>query len=48
MSKRRTDNAVDRVVPSLIETGSYTHPYLGVETRTVVPAIAAANGGPSR
>ena len=34
---------VDRVVPSLIETGSYTHPYLGVETRTVVPAIATAN-----
>jgi len=34
---------VDHVVPSLIETGSYTHPYLGVETRTVVPAIATAN-----
>lgn len=34
---------VDRVVPSLIETGSYTHPYLGVESRTVVPAIATAN-----
>jgi len=35
---------VDRVVPALIENGSYTHPYLGVETRTVVPAVAAANG----
>ncbi len=34
---------VDRVVPPLIETGDYTHPYLGVETRTVVPAIATAN-----
>lgn len=34
---------VDRVVPSLIESDTYTHPYLGVETRTVVPAIAAAN-----
>ena len=34
---------VDRVVPQLIETGEYTHPYLGVETRTVVPAIATAN-----
>ena len=34
---------VDRVVPSLIETGSHTHPYLGVESRTVVPAIATAN-----
>ena len=34
---------VDRVVPALIEAGAYTHPYLGVETRTVVPAIADAN-----
>ena len=34
---------VDRVVPALIASGDYTHPYLGVETRTVVPAIAAAN-----
>ncbi len=34
---------VERVVPELIDNGSYTHPYLGVETRTVVPAIATAN-----
>ncbi len=34
---------VERVVPELIETGDYTHPYLGVDTRTVVPAIATAN-----
>jgi len=34
---------IDRVVPALIATGTYTHPYLGVETRTVVPAIATAN-----
>ncbi|ATW88533.1 S1-C subfamily serine protease [Halohasta litchfieldiae] len=34
---------VDRVIPSLIESGNHTHPYLGVETRTVVPAIATAN-----
>lgn len=34
---------VDRVVPSLIDNGSYNHPYLGVDTRTVVPAIATAN-----
>ncbi len=34
---------VDRVVPALIESGSYTHPYLGVDTRTVVPAVATAN-----
>jgi S1-C subfamily serine protease len=35
---------LDRVVPALIETGDYSHPSLGVETRTVVPAIATANG----
>jgi len=34
---------VERVVPELIDNGSYTHPYLGVETRSVVPAIATAN-----
>ena len=34
---------VNRVVPALIATGTYTHPYLGVESRTVVPAIATAN-----
>ncbi len=34
---------VSRVTPQLMETGSYTHPYLGVNTRTVVPAIATAN-----
>ncbi len=34
---------VERVAPRLIETGEYTHPYLGVESRTVVPAIATAN-----
>ena len=34
---------VEQVAPELIETGSYTHPYLGVESRTVVPAIATAN-----
>jgi len=35
---------VDRVVPSLIESGDHSHASLGVETRTVVPAIATANG----
>jgi len=34
---------VDRVAPELIETGDYVHPYLGVETRTVIPALASAN-----
>ncbi|WP_135661590.1 S1C family serine protease [Halorhabdus rudnickae] len=32
-----------QVVPALIETGSYDHPYLGVGLENVTPAIAAAN-----
>ncbi|MFB6151362.1 MAG: S1C family serine protease [Haloarculaceae archaeon] len=34
---------LERVVPALIETGSFHHPYLGVRTATVTPVIAAAN-----
>ena len=34
---------VDRVVPSLIETGSYRHPFLGIRLVTVTPAVARAN-----
>ena len=34
---------VDRVVPSLVETGSYTHPFLGIRLVTVSPAVARAN-----
>ena len=32
-----------RVIPELVETGSYDHPYLGVVIRTVTPLLAAAN-----
>jgi S1-C subfamily serine protease len=32
-----------RVVPSLIEDGEYTHPYMGVTLTTVTPAIATTN-----
>ncbi|WEL17991.1 Serine protease Do [Halorhabdus sp. SVX81] len=35
-----------RVVPSLIETGSYAHPYLGIGLRDVTPAVAEANDLP--
>ncbi|CCQ34605.1 Serine proteinase [Halorhabdus tiamatea SARL4B] len=35
-----------RVVPSLIETGSYEHPYLGIGLRDVTPAVARANDLP--
>lgn len=35
-----------KVVPSLIETGSYDHPYLGIGLADVTPAIAAANDLP--
>jgi len=34
---------VDRVVPSLIETGNYDHPFMGISLRPVTPAIAEAN-----
>ncbi|MFB6163003.1 MAG: S1C family serine protease [Halococcoides sp.] len=33
----------ERVVPRLIETGTYEHAYLGVSLETVTPTIAAAN-----
>ncbi|MFB6200742.1 MAG: S1C family serine protease [Halorhabdus sp.] len=32
-----------RVVPALLRTGSYDHPYLGISLRNVTPAIASAN-----
>jgi len=32
-----------RVVPELIETGNYDHPYMGVSFTDVTPAIAQAN-----
>ena len=34
---------VDRVVPALVENGSYDHSYLGVAARPITPQLAAAN-----
>ncbi|WP_256392362.1 S1C family serine protease [Natronoarchaeum rubrum] len=34
---------VNRVVPELIESGSYRHPYIGAAFAAVTPAVAAAN-----
>ena len=34
---------IQRVVPALIENGSYANPYLGVSTLDVSPIVAAAN-----
>ena len=39
--------AVSRIVPALIETGSYAHPYLGVSGGTLTPERAAALGLPA-
>ena len=33
----------ERVIPELVETGSYEHSYLGVRIRPVTPLLAAAN-----
>lgn len=35
---------IQRVIPSLIETGDYQHSYMGVRLTDVTPAIAQANG----
>jgi serine protease Do len=35
---------VEKVVPSLIETGSYEHPWLGISGRTLNPELAQAMG----
>jgi S1-C subfamily serine protease len=34
----------ERVVPELVESGSYDHPYMGVLIRSVTPLLAEANG----
>ncbi|MFD1525281.1 S1C family serine protease [Halolamina salina] len=34
----------ERVIPELVERGSYEHSYLGVRIRPVTPLLAAANG----
>jgi len=33
-------NSVKRVVPSLIATGRYAHPWLGIEGRSITPLVA--------
>lgn len=33
----------DRVAPELIRRGSYDHPYMGIQSRQVTPAVARAN-----
>ncbi|WP_010612658.1 S1C family serine protease [Halococcus hamelinensis] len=35
---------VERVVPALIEDGTYAHAYLGVASATMTPSLAEANG----
>jgi len=35
-----------RVLPELVETGTYAHPFLGIELLPVTPALAAANDLP--
>jgi S1-C subfamily serine protease len=37
-------NMIQKVVPSLITTGSYTHPYIGITGLDVTPEIAEAMG----
>ncbi len=38
---------VQKVIPSLIKTGTYKHPYLGISGTDMTPAIAKAMGLPS-
>jgi S1-C subfamily serine protease len=37
-------NMIKKVVPSLITTGSYTHPYIGITGLDITPEIAEAMG----
>lgn len=39
-------NTLAKIVPVLIKTGTYQHPYLGIAGRTLDPDIALANGLP--
>jgi S1-C subfamily serine protease len=38
---------VQKVVPSIIQTGTYQHPWIGIEGTTVTPDLAAADNLPS-
>ncbi len=37
-------NTIKKIVPVLIKTGKYEHPYLGIAGRTLDPDVALANG----
>lgn len=37
-------NTIKKVVPSLINTGSYTHPWIGIAGTDITPEIAYASG----
>jgi serine protease Do len=37
-------NTIKKVVPSLIDTGSYTHPWIGIAGTDITPEIAHASG----
>ncbi len=39
-------NTIERIVPVLIKTGTYQHPYLGISGRTMDPDISLANDLP--
>jgi serine protease Do len=38
---------VQKVIPSLIQTGNYQHPWIGIEGTTVTPDLASADNLPS-
>ncbi len=39
-------NTINKIVPVLINSGTYQHPYLGIAGRTLDPDVALANGLP--
>jgi S1-C subfamily serine protease len=39
-------NAITRILPSLIQTGTYTHPWLGISGGSLTPALARNAGLP--
>jgi S1-C subfamily serine protease len=39
-------NSISRIVPVLIKSGTYSHPYLGISGRSLDPDVALANGLP--
>jgi len=39
-------NAITRILPALIQTGTYTHPWLGISGGSIPPALAKSAGLP--